>query len=253
MIQHRDHNYTEAATLIEPSRILLEESRDECIQLAAELQMVSSRVQGVMTELNYDTNKCALDIENTFSALRTALAIREKSLLSRLKNIADRKKSALNEQLDKLRGLSDKCNDLADCADAIIEAGCRLEDENGGIYMVNTAHVVRRRANGLKKEYGDVSKQPVAEPNITCRMNSESKDAMHSILKTFGWLGTSDNTPAEAKIDSLIPDPKSDKCLPGELDVKMTNTGAADKETELHGVIRIPLAISLALKSGYVH
>jgi hypothetical protein len=166
MIQHKDHDYTEAASLIAPSRSLLAEARDECTDLSARAETVSTSVQRVMADLNSDTDECALEIENSFSVLRKALASREKALLSRLKSIADRKKHALSEQLARLHALAGCCLELVDCADALLEAGCRPEDRNGGLYMVNSAHAVRRRASELSKKFTGLPQQPAAEPDI---------------------------------------------------------------------------------------
>lgn len=252
MFQHRDHDYTEATALIDPSRKLLEESRCDCEQLAEDVEVVTATVQGALANLNKDTNECALIIENTFQALRKTLAAREKALLTRLKSIADRKKGALNEQLEILRDLSGDCCELVDCADALIEAGCRPEDENGGIYMVNTAHCLKRRASSLRKEYDVIPKSPVVEPDIACRINQATCQSVNEMLRTFGWLGTTENTPAEEKERCQYAEEKSARMsdLGAKREGVPVDVGADSKITSADA-IRIPLTISLALKSGY--
>ena len=256
MVQHRDHDYTEATALISPSRTLLEESRDDCGQLADDVESVASAVQGALAYLNKDTNECALIIENTFQALRKTLAAREKALLTRLKSIADRKKSALNEQLEVLRDLSCDCSELVDCADALIEAGCRPEDENGGIYMVNTAHCLKRRASSLRKEYEVLPKSPVVDPDITCHINQATTQSINEMLRTFGWLGTSDNNPAEEKqrdFSGPLGEEKGAHLLSvgAKQDSLPQHEDSDSKQVASADAIRIPLTISLALKSGY--
>lgn len=247
MLQHRDHEYTDALALVDPSKVLLQESRAVCEDLSERVEEVASRVQAVMADLNSDTNECAQQIENAFAALRKTLVSREKALLSRLKSIADRKKSALSAQLDRLRDLSAECCDLVSCTDALIDAGCRPEDENGGIYMVNTAHYVRQRSHVLKMQYDSMPLAPVADPDILCHLNSNTMESVTVALRTFGWLGTVDNAPSEAKRSERDAKSTGNKEEPLEMEAKAAE---AKGEVESSGSFSIPLAITLELKSG---
>ena len=56
MIQHRDHDYTEATTLVGPSQQLVTESREQCALLLTDVEEVSASVQQVISDLNRETN-----------------------------------------------------------------------------------------------------------------------------------------------------------------------------------------------------
>ena len=255
MIEHRDHDYTEAVSLIEPSKLLLEESREKCIDLSQELETVADLVKQTTVDLNTDTNDCALQIEKTFSGFRKALALREKALLSRLKDISDRKKQALNDQMAKLRELSTSCSELIDSVNSVLEVGSRTEDKHGGMHMVNTAHVVKKRASRLEKEINNTPKEPVVDPDIKCRINSDSKDYIENVLQQFGWLGTTDYPPTENKsrrhtscIDINKGDGRDDAKGFGEVGGDIADA-KCEPFSKGGNLSTIPLSVSLSLKS----
>lgn len=56
MLLHKDHDYSDANTLIKPAKIMLERSRQCCDNLSQEIDVISKNIHQVISKLNSDTN-----------------------------------------------------------------------------------------------------------------------------------------------------------------------------------------------------
>jgi hypothetical protein len=168
--------------------------------------------------------------------MRNELAIREKELLNRLKVTNERKKNALTAQLQSISDVIDNCDELCDTVSSLIEAGMRENDENAGMYMVASAHMVQRRSIELQRDFQSLEKSPAATPDITCKFNKEDLINVQKQLKTFGWLSTDDYPPVVGQAEG-----KDSYEVKGYLCDDSSNV--EDKEDR----ILIPLSLTLNL------
>lgn len=116
-------------------------------------------------------------------------------MLLRLRKISDRKRAEMSRQVSELRAAMDECSRLAEVSARLAAVGNSPDDEFAGMYVVSTAHSVRRASASILEKSQSLPSTPYVDPCISTCFDDQEVYAIGNAIDMLGWIECTDCPP----------------------------------------------------------
>lgn len=192
---HADCNTIDCKTALDEMRRSIKQSEEKADKYGSDLKIAVKAVKNRLHELDSEVERCNVEIENEFDAIRRVLDEREREIKERVTNAADKKREKLTTQL---KDLSQRLEETA-LAYEVSESAIRdtkdisnPEETTSELaaYLVGIAQPVSKHLDKVNEAMKSMPMTPLVDPVVSVSFNRSELVNIKQKIPVLGAVQT---------------------------------------------------------------